>query len=115
MSAGSLVVPGCSCMLQFLVVFGLQLSVQPLDGAIVAPVVVFRCSACYGLCLFSPTAFESYLSVSNTMPDVVLLDPLRVRQIIANGITNALKYTRSGSVQLHVRAQACMLFPHTPH
>ena len=48
------------------------------------------------------------------MPDVVLLDPLRVRQIIANGITKALKYTRSGSVQLHVRPQACMLFPHTP-
>ena len=108
MSAGSSV--WCS----FLLSWAFNFSVPPLDVAFVAPLVVSRCSACYAPCLFPPTASVSYLSVSNTMPEVVLLDPLRVRQIIANGITNALKYTRSGSVQLHVRAQACMLFPHTP-
>lgn len=107
MSVGSSV--WCSCLLSL----AFNLSVPPLDVAIVAPAVVFRCSICYVPCLFSPMASVSYLSVSNTMPEVVLLDPLRVRQIIANGITNALKYTRSGSVQLHVRARACMLFSHT--
>jgi hypothetical protein len=31
-----------------------------------------------------------------------LLDPLRVKQILVNGLTNALKHTVSGSVTLQV-------------
>ena len=42
--------------------------------------------------------------VANDVPDMVLLDPLRVRQVLANGITNALKLTRTGAVRVQVNA-----------
>ena len=38
----------------------------------------------------------------------VLLDPLRIRQIVANGITNSLKVTTAGDVVIMVRTpQTC--------
>ena len=40
--------------------------------------------------------------VAQDVPDNVLLDPLRVRQVLANGITNALKLTKAGSVRIQV-------------
>ena len=42
-------------------------------------------------------------TIDATVPKVALLDPLRIRQILANGVTNALKYTPSGEVRVHVR------------
>ena len=36
-------------------------------------------------------------------PPVAVLDPLRVKQVLVNGLTNALKYTLSGTVTLQVR------------
>ena len=36
-------------------------------------------------------------------PPVAVLDPLRVKQVLVNGLTNALKYTGSGTVTLQVR------------
>ena len=41
--------------------------------------------------------------VSHEVPSMALLDPLRTRQILANGITNALKFTKQGSVRIQVR------------
>jgi signal transduction histidine kinase len=81
-------------------------------------------SSCVSYC----ADFYSYFSASSTLPEYVILDPLRVRQVIANGITNALKYTRTGTVQLHVSccpaqhkfampALGCdtTLYPSVPH
>jgi signal transduction histidine kinase/CheY-like chemotaxis protein len=42
------------------------------------------------------------LSVSEDMPDVLYGDEIRVRQILTNIISNAVKYTRSGSVTVTV-------------
>ena len=42
-------------------------------------------------------------SIASNAPSMVCLDPLRIRQVIANGVTNALKNTVSGSVTLRVR------------
>ena len=41
-------------------------------------------------------------SISPDVPPTALLDPLRIKQIIANGFTNALKNTMAGSVVLRV-------------
>ncbi len=40
--------------------------------------------------------------VSDAVPLVVSVDALRVAQVLANGVTNALKVTRVGVVGLHV-------------
>ena len=44
-----------------------------------------------------------YHSTGTDVPEFVNIDALRIRQVIANGVTNALKYTPSGEVRLHVR------------
>ena len=43
-----------------------------------------------------------YHTISSAVPSNVHVDPLRLRQIVANGVTNALKHTTAGAVQLHV-------------
>ncbi len=43
-----------------------------------------------------------YKSIDDAVPEEATLDALRIRQIIANGVTNALKQTHSGEVRLHV-------------
>ena len=43
-----------------------------------------------------------YNTVAADVPERVSLDALRIRQVLANGVTNALKYTPSGEVRLHV-------------
>ncbi len=52
--------------------------------------------------------------VGTHMPAQMLVDPLRVRQVLANGLTNALKLTTVGSVTLQasvkvVRGQRMLL------
>ncbi len=42
--------------------------------------------------------------ISPDVPRSVPLDTLRVRQVLANGVTNALKNTKSGCVVLQVMA-----------
>jgi hypothetical protein len=42
-------------------------------------------------------------TVADNVPKLIMIDPLRLKQIIANGITNALKNTAAGSVTLQVR------------
>ncbi len=41
--------------------------------------------------------------VADAVPELVVIDPLRVAQVLANGVTNALKLTSAGLVELHVR------------
>ena len=53
----------------------------------------------------APLGVRFYCTVSSNVPQMVLIDPLRIRQIIANGVTNALKHTLCGEVRLHVRAK----------
>lgn len=43
------------------------------------------------------------ISVSDTLPDQIVTDPLRFRQIILNLLSNAIKFTADG----HVRIAAC--------
>ena len=40
------------------------------------------------------------IRIDNTLPDTVLIDPTRLRQIINNLISNAIKFTKQGSVSL---------------
>ena len=48
-------------------------------------------------------------SIAAGTPATVCLDPLRIKQVIANGVTNALKNTVTGSVTLRVRASVAWL------
>ncbi len=41
-------------------------------------------------------------AIAADVPDVVMLDTLRVKQLFINGVTNALKLTARGFVQLQV-------------
>jgi signal transduction histidine kinase len=41
--------------------------------------------------------------IAPDVPKEVLVDPLRVKQILSNGLTNALKQTSEGGVLLQVR------------
>ena len=43
---------------------------------------------------------ESWLGVD--VPSHVLVDPVRIKQVIANGMTNALKNTSTGSITVRV-------------
>ena len=45
------------------------------------------------------------LDVDETIPNVLYGDEVRIRQIITNIMTNAVKYTEKGSVTLHVKAE----------
>ncbi|MCB1636835.1 MAG: hybrid sensor histidine kinase/response regulator, partial [Xanthomonadales bacterium] len=45
------------------------------------------------------------LDVANTVPVGVLLDEVRLTQVLGNLLTNALKFTRHGEVSLGIRAE----------
>ncbi len=50
----------------------------------------------------APGVILSY-SIAVDVPPLAVLDPLRIKQVIVNGLTNALKYTKKGYVVLQVR------------
>lgn len=56
--------------------------------------------------LLAPIALQKKLKfetmVSNPLPEKVKTDPVRLRQILLNLATNALKFTHQGSVKIHV-------------
>ncbi len=49
---------------------------------------------------------ELILEVGNTVPDQILGDPQRLRQVLLNILSNAVKFTEAGSVRLTVDAEA---------
>jgi two-component system capsular synthesis sensor histidine kinase RcsC len=50
----------------------------------------------------APNVILSY-AVGLDVPITVMVDPLRIKQVVVNGLTNALKYTKAGNVVLQVR------------
>ena len=46
---------------------------------------------------------EFFIDVDNYLPNVLLGDEIRVRQVMVNVLSNAVKYTREGSVSLKIR------------
>ncbi len=56
--------------------------------------------------LLAPSAFRKgldfYRIVDHRVPDTVLGDPLRIRQVLTNLLSNAIKFTESGQVSLLV-------------
>lgn len=59
--------------------------------------------------LFRPKALNKGLSmplvIEDTVPHIVLGDPSRIRQIISNLISNAIKFTKEGKVETKVQAK----------
>ena len=58
--------------------------------------------------IFSPKIFEKNLNfildVDDNLPEVVLLDETRLRQVLVNLIGNGIKFTNEGHVKLAIRA-----------
>ncbi len=49
---------------------------------------------------------ELYVDIDSSLPSVLLGDEVRVKQVLTNLMTNAVKYTQKGSVTLSVRGGA---------
>jgi len=60
--------------------------------------------------LFQPEAQKKAISLTvhaqSTVPDLILCDQLRVRQCVANLVSNAIKFTSNGGVEVDIAAEA---------
>jgi|GEM_PF-4402110 len=45
---------------------------------------------------------ELYLELHPELPETVMMDPIRVRQVLANLVSNAIKFTPSGSITIEI-------------
>lgn len=69
-------------------------------------------AVCHGVTnIFSPSAAEKGISiechVDESLPRYFIGDPNRLRQILLNLISNAIKYTDKGRVQVHITQRQC--------
>ena len=59
--------------------------------------------------LLSPKAKEKgidlHYHLDNAMPPIILSDPLRLKQILVNLVSNAVKFTKSGEVKVDISLQ----------
>lgn len=46
---------------------------------------------------------ELYLDIDFDVPEIIVSDPIRIRQIVMNLLSNAIKFTEQGEVMVHVR------------
>ena len=53
-------------------------------------------------------ALELNILVDNSVPDILLVDEVRIRQILFNLISNALKFTHEGSVDITITSSSLM-------
>ena len=58
--------------------------------------MIYSLMQTYKAMLQGSVIFEARLSA--VLPALLWADPVRIRQVLANGITNALKYTSTGTV-----------------
>ncbi|MDM8542981.1 ATP-binding protein [Desulfococcaceae bacterium HSG9] len=52
-------------------------------------------------------ALQFILDIDNNMSEYLLLDEVRIRQILFNLVGNAVKFTESGTVKLSLKTQSC--------
>ena len=57
--------------------------------------------------LLAPTAHKKgldvYTKIDTDVPTKLLGDPLRVKQVLTNLISNAIKFTNEGSISIHCK------------
>jgi signal transduction histidine kinase len=60
--------------------------------------------------IYQPLATQKHLQLSyqekGYVPDIIMTDPLRLRQILANLIGNAIKFTQKGSIHISCNMEA---------
>ncbi|MGD2131475.1 MAG: ATP-binding protein [Maricaulaceae bacterium] len=61
--------------------------------------------------LFEPRAAEKHvafeLEIDDSIPDALMIDPVRVYQCVSNLISNAIKFTEEGVVTVRASAEVC--------
>jgi signal transduction histidine kinase/ActR/RegA family two-component response regulator len=79
-----------------------KLEIAPVDGELALTIERLRQ-------LFEPRAAEKglavTLSVSADLPKVLKYDPVRVRQCVSNFLSNAIKFTEAGKVEIRITSR----------